>query len=142
MSKELTKVIKDGKDKTCPACKGNLNCSNFHKKDRKFLGREFWCWKCKSKYSYMKYRNSFHLTYTDYKVEGYAITCHYTHPSKDVTQRKSWIKHPVVITPRTFDSMGYAQHDYNSVVRLPVELDFPMTKEQLEDKATLYTTFS
>lgn len=139
MSKELTKVIKDGKGKICPACKGNLNCSNYYKQDRKFLGREFWCWKCKSKYSYLKYRTSFHLTYIDYKIEGYNIACSYTHPSKG---KMGYTKYPVVITPRTFDSMGYVIHDYNSVVKLNNELDFPMTKEQLEDKATLYTTFS
>ena len=136
--KELTNTIKDGKDKSCPLCKSPVVCSSFYKKERQFLGREFWSTKCRFKYIYVKYRASFRLTHVDYKITGFEVSSSYEHPIKEYNYRFKGTR----ILPHYYDEWSLMVRQYGDEIKIPEPLEFPITLENLENKVTLLQTFS
>ncbi len=136
VKRSLAKNINDGKGKFCPLCCSDvaLTCSNYDLQNKKYKGREFWCKACKAKYLYLKHRNKFHITYVRYKLEACDVTATYAHPGRDTTDSFD-------ILPRT-DIGIYPSWTYDERITIEKELNFPLTKEELQDRVTLYLTFS
>jgi len=133
---KLKSVVANGQNKSCPFCTHQLRCSSYLKKGKVFLGREFWCFKCKAAYLYLKHKGKFQITKAEYKIPGFTISAYYDHPA---SINKPYCK--TRILPYRKD-LSYTAYDYNLEIKLQVELGFPITQEELEDKISLYTTFS
>lgn len=131
---KLELLIKDGKNKICPACAAPITCSSFCKRGKIFFGREFWCTQCKSKYVYRKYGRTFSLISADYNLPNCLVKAKY----KDYLTGKDLQKFEILPCDRTFP---YTSWYYGQEVKLNKPLEFPISREDLEDKVSLYITF-
>lgn len=144
-TKPLQFSIKDGKAKHCPFCNGSVGCSNYWLEDGKYKGREFWCRKCHANYRYKKYKRLFLLQEAKYNLPTYVVHGNYVHPNdpKRVYFRGKEVDNVDNIYILPCDRSGtYTSFDYGSTINIFRKLDFPITKEELEEKISLYITFS
>lgn len=137
-------TIKDGKNKNCPHCGGSVGCSNYWLENKKYKGREFWCRKCHAKYRYKKYKRAFLLQCAHYKLPTFEVQANYIHPADP---KIVWSGGEVNNTDNIYilpcDRTGtYTSFDYGSKISMNRRLDFPVNKEELEEKISLYITFS
>lgn len=144
-TKPLEFSIKDGKSKHCPFCLGSVGCSNYWLESGKFKGREFWCRKCHSKYRFLKYKRVFILHSVNYNLPTFHVQANYIHPTDDKRGYQNGVEvdnvNNIYILP--CDRSGtYTSFNYGAKVNMNRTLEFPITKEELEEKISLYITFS
>jgi len=138
---KLAASIKSGKRKLCTYCNGNVVCSNFYFDKHKYRGREFWCKTCNAKYRYLKYRSEFMIISANYKSTSYEVNAEYA--SFAIGQRLQFdpVRDNFSITPCE-RNIGYTSWDYKNKIAINKKLDFPISKEELDEKISLYLTFS
>lgn len=133
---KLERSIINGKNKICPCCNARLTCSSYNLQKSKYTCREFWCRGCAAKFNYEKVKNRFVLKMVDYKLSTCSLRAYYGVPVKKVYPNKVQFR----ILPNTI--LPFKSFDYSKEIVVEKELDFPLTKDQLEDKVSLYFTFS
>lgn len=133
----LSRSIQEGIAKKCPYCSNRLRCTNIMKIKGKFKGREFVCQDCKSSYQFILHKKEFLLTYARYRMPGYEVFAYYKHPSFSPQ-----ISSKLHILPSSISNKIYTTYNYASEIFIGIELDFPLTKAEIEEKISLFTTFS